>query len=235
VRRLARGFTLIEVLVALAIVTIGMAAVMGALNSSANTVSYLRDKSFAQWVALNQIATIRVSGTAPPLGNSDGDVDFAGTSYHWRMEVVGTQIPGMVRMDVHVRPKDMKGDDNGPWYTTLSGIYGDAVGIPNGYQPMWGAQVLPGQGPAVGNNRGTIGGQGGIGSVGSGTLGVQGGLGSQGAPATGTGLGGSSTLGGSSSLGGSGSLGGTQGDGLGQTLEAPPSPPPPDEAPEPPQ
>jgi general secretion pathway protein I len=232
VNRPARGFTLIEVLVALAIVTLGMAAVMGALSSSANTVSYLRDKSFAQWVALNQIATIRVSGSAPPLGNSDGDVDFAGTSYHWRMEVVGTQIPGMVRMDVHVRPKDMKGDDNGPWYTTLSGIYGDAVGVPNGYQPMWGAQVLPGQGLPGGNTRGTIGGQGGLGAQ-SGALGVQGGLGGAGAP--GTGLGGSSTLGGSSSLGGSGSLGNTQSDGLGQTLEAPPSPPPPSDEPEPPQ
>jgi prepilin-type N-terminal cleavage/methylation domain-containing protein len=38
-RRGARGFTLIEVLVALAIVAIGMAAVMGALTSSANTIS----------------------------------------------------------------------------------------------------------------------------------------------------------------------------------------------------
>ena len=55
-RARARGFTLIEVLVALVIVAIGMAAVLGALSSSANTLSFLRDKTFAQWVALNQIA-----------------------------------------------------------------------------------------------------------------------------------------------------------------------------------
>ena len=63
-----RGFTLIEVLVALAIVAIGMAAVLGALTSSANTVAYLRDKTFAQWVALNQIATLRLSGQMTPAG-----------------------------------------------------------------------------------------------------------------------------------------------------------------------
>ena len=61
-RRALCGFTLIEVLVALAIVAIGMAAVLGALNSSADTVSYLRDKTFAQWVALNRIAGLRLSG-----------------------------------------------------------------------------------------------------------------------------------------------------------------------------
>ena len=60
-----RGFTLIEVLVALAIVAIGMSAVLSALSSSADTVSYLRDKTFAQWVALNKIATLRISGQQP--------------------------------------------------------------------------------------------------------------------------------------------------------------------------
>lgn len=137
----ARGFTLLEVLVALAIVAIGMAAVMGALSSSAGTVSYLRDKTFAQWVALNRIATIRISGQQPATGNSDGDVDYAGTSWHYRQEVVTTDVPGILRIDVMVRPKDLKvaSEDTG-WYTTVSGLYGAAVGIPNGFQPDWGSQ-----------------------------------------------------------------------------------------------
>jgi len=140
----ARGFTLIEVLVALAIVAIGMAAVMGALTSSANTISYLRDKTFAQWVALNQIANLRLSGQQPPSGNSDGDTDFAGRSWHWRQEVVATQVPGVERIDVSVRPADVKaGEDNG-WFTTVSGIWGDAIGVSNGYQPDWGTQTSSG-------------------------------------------------------------------------------------------
>jgi general secretion pathway protein I len=136
----SRGFTLIEVLVALAIVTIGMAAVMSAITSSADTVSYLRDKTFAQWVALNQIATLRLSGQLTATGNSDGDTDYAGRTWHWRQEVTATEVPGVVRIDVKVRPKDVQGGDDNGWFTTVTGIQGDAVGIPNGLQPNWGVQ-----------------------------------------------------------------------------------------------
>jgi general secretion pathway protein I len=139
----ARGFTLIEVLVALAIVTVGMAAVLGTLSSSADTAVYMRDKTFATWVALNQIATVRLSGQTPVAGKSDGDVDFAGRKWHWHQEVNATQLPGMARIDVSVRPADVKSssDDTG-WFSTMSGIYGDAVGQPRGDLPDWGSQLL---------------------------------------------------------------------------------------------
>lgn len=137
----ARGFTLIEVLVALVIVAVGMAAVLSALSSSASTVSFLRDETFAQWLALNQIATLRISGQQPPVGNTDGDTDFAGRSWHWRQEVVSTEVPGVVRIDVKVRPKEIKAGDDEAWTTTVSGISGNSVGIPDGYNPSWGAQA----------------------------------------------------------------------------------------------
>jgi general secretion pathway protein I len=139
-RALGRGFTLIEVLVALAIVVIGMATVMGALSSSANSVSYLRDRTFAQWVALNQIANLRLSGQQPQTGDSDGDSDYAGRSWHWRQVVAATEIPGVVRIDVSVRPAEVKGTDDSGWFATVSGIWGDAVGTPNPTTPDWGAQ-----------------------------------------------------------------------------------------------
>jgi general secretion pathway protein I len=147
----ARGFTLIEVLVALAIVTVGMAAVLGTLSSSADTIIYLRDKTFANWVALNQIALVRISGQLPAPGKSDGDVDFAGRKWHWRQEVNTTQVPGMVRIDVSVRPADVdSADSDRGWYATLSGLAGDAVGRPRGDLP-WGAQLLaPGSNAAGG-------------------------------------------------------------------------------------
>ncbi len=150
--RARRGFTLIEVLVALAIVTVGMAAVLGTLTSSADTVSYLRDKTFANWVALNQIATVRISGQLPAPGKTDGDTDFAGRKWHWQQEVNTTQVPGMVRMDVSVRPADLESSDSDRgWYATLSGLSGDAVGLPRGDLPNWGAQLLaPGSNAAGG-------------------------------------------------------------------------------------
>jgi general secretion pathway protein I len=146
------GFTLIEVLVALAIVAIGMAAVLSTLTSSASTVLYLHDKALAQWVALNHIAETRLSGNQPGVGNTDGDVDYAGQKWHWRQETVATQIQGMVRMDVMVRPKDAPGDDVKGWYVTLSGIMGDAIGSPNGNLPVWDTQPT---GPSNNNGNNT--------------------------------------------------------------------------------
>ncbi|HYL00038.1 MAG TPA: type II secretion system minor pseudopilin GspI [Steroidobacteraceae bacterium] len=147
-----RGFTLIEVLVALAIVAVGMAAVLATLTSSADTIAYLRDKTFANWVALNQIALTRIGGQLPAPGKSDGDVDFAGRKWHWHQQVDTTQVPGMVRMDVSVRPADVESADSGRgWYATLSGISGDAVALPRGDLPDWGAQLLtPGSNAAGG-------------------------------------------------------------------------------------
>ena len=98
------GFTLIEVLVALAIVAIGMAAVLGALTSSANTVSYLRDKTFAQWVALNQIATLRLSGQMTATGNSDGNTDFAGRTLTSIRTTPGTCVAVTSRRQCQLRP-----------------------------------------------------------------------------------------------------------------------------------
>jgi len=133
-----RGFTLIEVLVALAIVAIGMAAVLSALTSSASTVLYMRDKTLAQWIALNHIAEQRLQAQMPQTGNTEGDIDYAGQKWHWRQETVATAVQGMIRMDVMVRPADIKADNDKGWYVTLSGIMGDAVSKPRGDMPLWG-------------------------------------------------------------------------------------------------
>ena len=56
-----RGFTLLEVLVALVIVAFGMGAVLSALSSSANNIAALREKTIAEWVGMNQIADVRLN------------------------------------------------------------------------------------------------------------------------------------------------------------------------------
>ena len=104
-------------------------------------MSFLRDKTFANYVALNRIATLRLSGQIPQTGTSSGDVDYANRSWHWRQEVAGTEIPGVVRIDVKVRPKEVKAGDDEAWTTTVSGIAGNSVGRADGYSPNWGAQA----------------------------------------------------------------------------------------------
>lgn len=132
-----RGFTLIEVLVALVIVAAGAAAVLSALNGAAASTSYLRDKTFAQWIAANRIAELRVARTVPRNGTDDGELDYAGRRWAWRQEITDADLPGLRRIDVSVRPvgPDAGGDED--WTVTLSGVLGTDLALSTGAEPDW--------------------------------------------------------------------------------------------------
>jgi general secretion pathway protein I len=141
--RAARGFTLIEVLVALAIVAIGMAAVLESLTSSANTTMFLQDKTFAGWVALNRIETVRLSGTVPEAGTSNDDISYAGQSWEWQQKVTNTQIPGMVQIEVDVKPADSTAGDDRGWYASAIGFMSNAIAPPtNPPSQVWSANPI---------------------------------------------------------------------------------------------
>ena len=133
----ARGFTLIEVLVALAIVAIGMAAVLEALTSSANTAAFLQDKTFAEWVALNRLETVRLSGNFPATGSSSDHLDYAGQSWEWQQKVTTTQIPDVREIEVDVRPADSSAGEDRGWYATAMGFAGKDFAPPNAPEPTW--------------------------------------------------------------------------------------------------
>lgn len=156
-----RGFTLIEVLVALAIVAIGMAAVLEALTSSANTAVYLQDKTLAEWVALNRIATVRLSGNVPTAGTSNDDIDYAGRSWEWQQKVTDLpKIPGMVQIEVNVRPANSQSSDDRGWYASATGFMGNAVApATDPAPPAWSMQPIVGLPPTSGapNGGGTPG------------------------------------------------------------------------------
>jgi len=137
----SHGFTLIEVLAALVIVALGMAAVLTTVGSSANSVAYLRDKTLAQWIALNQIASVRLSGSLPAVGTSDGTVDYAGRSWRWHQDVTSGGVPGVYRIEVSVDPAN-SAQDNLPegstgstdsqtdWLASQTGVVGDTLQAP---------------------------------------------------------------------------------------------------------
>ncbi|MEP7247890.1 MAG: type II secretion system minor pseudopilin GspI [Gammaproteobacteria bacterium] len=156
------GFTLIEVLVALAIVTIGMGALLGTLSSSADSTSYMRDKTFAEWVALNRLEEVRLALQRPKKGKSDGEAELAGRKWKWAQEVLETEVKGILRVDVSARPLDAPGAKDS-YYTTVSGIIGDALALPRGDADLYGAplEAAPGGpgGPQNGQQPGNTPGQ----------------------------------------------------------------------------
>ena len=100
-----RGFTLLEVLVALVIVALGMSALLETLDQSARNVMALRDKTVAEWIAMNQIELARLSPTAPAAGTTQGDVQNCGNgNWHWQQQVSAIDaIPGLLTVTVSVR------------------------------------------------------------------------------------------------------------------------------------
>ncbi len=195
---LQRGFTLVEILVALVIVVLGMSALMGSLSSSARSVIYMQDKTLAEWVGLNQVALMRLKlqqGQLPPQENTEGDIDFANRSWHWRQEVLPLAMQGLERIDVKVRPKDVKAGNDAGWTITVSGIVGNAVGSPQPISVDWDSVGVPGQ-PSNGGTQ--LNGTGQLNPTGTGTVAPTppGGSGAGNGSGTGTGNGGTGNPGG---------------------------------------
>lgn len=115
------GFTLVEVVVALAIVAIGMLAVFKTIGDTASNVAYLRDRTFAEWIADNRITEMRLAGEMPSVDETDGDVEFAGRKWLWTAKVSQTQVEGLRRIDVAVR---READSEESSLVTLAGFVG---------------------------------------------------------------------------------------------------------------
>lgn len=109
--RNARGFTLIEVLVAVAIAAFGLAGVIAMTNQSADTARIMRERTLALYIGLNQITELRLGDTLPRTGRSNGETDYAGRRWRWEQRVIETPVESLRRVEVDVatvaRPEDV--------------------------------------------------------------------------------------------------------------------------------
>ena len=81
-----KGFTLIEVMVALLVLALAMSALQVRIGQTLDSAAYLRDKTIAQWVAINQLELLRIStrfGNAPPQQQMTGTAAMAGRTWYW--------------------------------------------------------------------------------------------------------------------------------------------------------
>jgi general secretion pathway protein I len=171
--RQQQGFTLLEVLIALAIVAMSVGALLGTVTSSASNVIYLKEKTLAEWVALNRLTEVRIDQSMPGKGKRSGNSVMAGQRWEWQEEVVELPIKGMFRIEVRAHPTGELVDDTRPvekpsaqttspstasgsskdsiaWTTSAIGVVGtarsdlrDAVAYPFEGLPQSGPQTGP--------------------------------------------------------------------------------------------
>jgi general secretion pathway protein I len=96
------GFTLIEVLVALAIISIALMSALRAAAQGTTNVGELRSRLLAGWVAENLLAEHRARRDWLPLGIQRGTGRQGGLDFAWREEVIATPNPSFRRVDVRV-------------------------------------------------------------------------------------------------------------------------------------
>jgi general secretion pathway protein I len=96
------GFTLIEVLVALAIVSIALLAALRAAGQGTGNAEALRSRLLASWVAQDAIAEHRARGDWPAIGIHRGTRRQAGFDFGWREDVTSTPNAAFRRVDVAV-------------------------------------------------------------------------------------------------------------------------------------
>lgn len=107
-RSRSAGFTLVEVLVALVVVAIGLAALMLAVSGTARTSGYLRDKAIAQWIGLNRLTEVRLNTNKFGTNTDASEVTFANRTWHYDTRYFDTQFTSMKRVSVRVYAGDKK-------------------------------------------------------------------------------------------------------------------------------
>ncbi len=127
------GMTLIEVMVALAIIGLALTAATVSIGQVISSANSMRDRTYANWIAQNQLAEIRLAGELPRTGRTTGEVFYAGVDWVWEANVSETGVENLLRVDVSVSFPDSEGTI---W--TVTGFVGEPI-IPGQANRAWNA------------------------------------------------------------------------------------------------
>jgi general secretion pathway protein I len=100
--RRGAGFTLLEVLVALAIVGTALGASLRAVGSLTQNSADLRASLMAAWSAENRLSQIRIAAEWPPIGNRNFDCPQGDLALVCQESVFATPNPAFRRVEVSV-------------------------------------------------------------------------------------------------------------------------------------
>jgi len=115
-----KAFTLIEIMVALAIIALTMGAIIENTTASTRNALYLQEKTIATWIAMNQISLVRARREWTSVSNKKGEVEMANREWIWKMQILNTDDPNMRRLNVDV----YLADNDSQALASMSGFLG---------------------------------------------------------------------------------------------------------------
>lgn len=106
----ARGFTLIEVLLALAVIAIALTALLKATSQNTIFTQRIKEKTTSHWVAMQGVASIQ-SGlvVVAPNQESTQKMDMDGKTWYWRALVTPTAVKHMQQISIKVSNQEAMG------------------------------------------------------------------------------------------------------------------------------
>ena len=106
-RRTARGFTLIEVLIALVILGVALAAAARAASVATTGAEESKLRTLATWVAQNRIAELTAMRIFPSTGTTNGRAQMAGIDFEWQQLTSETPNAAFRKIELNIlRPGD---------------------------------------------------------------------------------------------------------------------------------
>jgi general secretion pathway protein I len=119
----SRGFTLVEVMVALAVLAIALPALLFAINEQVSGLNTLREKSVAHWIASDRMTQLRLQNHYRdflPSSRRRGDVELLGRTWYWEETTEKTANDQLLQVDITVRAED---ETDAPALASLSAFF----------------------------------------------------------------------------------------------------------------
>jgi general secretion pathway protein I len=118
----SRGFTLLEVLIAILLLALALSALVRLAGLEARASAHLRDRTLAQWVASNALAETRLREPFPAIGRREGEATMGSRRWRWRIDVQGTDEASIRRMEARVFDADAPDREDAPAASELIGF-----------------------------------------------------------------------------------------------------------------